>query len=298
MTLKDWSLLILVSLMWGGSFFFNAVLVEHVGPWTLTAGRVSIGALGVWLYVILSGRRIPTDPALWLLFMVLGSITYALPFTAIAWGQQQISGGLASIINAMNPITMLVVTHFWPGGERATPLKFTGVMIGFAGVALFTWPKLRLGAYGELLAYLSVYSATLCYAVGLNLARRLKNHSPLVSAAGSLSGAALTAILFVIFVEEVPASLGQEVILAFLGIGLISTALAFSIMYYLLPRIGPVNFSMVTFLVPISAIFLGTTFLDEQMEWSQLLGMGVIFLGLAFVDGRLFRKRRQDAHPQ
>lgn len=285
MNFKDWLVLIFISLMWGGSFFFNAVLIENVGPWTLTAGRVTIGATGVWTYVILSGQKIPTDPALWRFYSLLGAIFYALPFTAIAWGQQQISGGLASIIDAMNPITILVVTHFWSGGEKATRLKFTGVLIGFVGVGLLTLPKLQAGAISELLAYLAVYSATICYAIGLNIARRLKDHSAVISAAGSLTGAALVSILLAAFVEGIPTEFGQQTIWAFLGIGLISTSLAFSLMYYLLPRIGAVNFSMVTFMVPITAIFLGLTILDETI---QLAGMLVIFLGLLFIDGRLF----------
>lgn len=287
---KDWFLLILVSLMWGGSFFFNAILVHSVGPWTLTAGRVTIGALGVWCYVILSGKKIPTDPELWRFYILLGFIAYALPFTAIAWGQLQISSGLASIINAMNPITILIVTHFWPGGEKANRMKFAGVIVGLAGVTLLTVPKLKTGAIGELLAYLSVYSATICYAIGFNIVRRLKDHPPVVTAAGALSGAALSSLLIAGFVEGIPAQLNSVEIFSFLGIGLISTALAFSIMYYLLPRIGPVNFSIVTFLVPITAIFLGVTFLGERLETIQMLGMSIIFMGLLFIDGRLFKK--------
>ncbi len=288
MNQKDWLLLISISFMWGGSFYFNSILIQSVGPWTLTAGRVTIGALALWVYIVLSGRKIPTDPALWRFYLLLGFIAYALPFTAIAWGQLQISGGLASIINAMNPITILVITHFWPGGEKATPVKFFGVLIGFAGVALLTVPKLQAGAIDEVLAYLSVFSATICYAIGFNIVRRLKDHPPVITAAGALSGAALTSILIAGFLEGVPASFKQEEILALLGIGLISTSLAFSIMYYLLPRIGPVNFSIVTFMVPVTAIFLGVSLLGESLETIQLIGMSVIFLGLLFIDGRLF----------
>lgn len=290
MTFKDWLLLIAISFMWGGSFFFNSVLIDAVGPWTLTAGRVSIGALGVWLYIILSGRQIPTDPALWAFLLLLGTVTYALPFTAIAWGQIRITGGLASIINSMVPITTLVVTHFWPGGEKATRQKAMGVFTGFLGVFILMFPKLQAGAIHELLAYLSVYSATICYAFGLNMARRLKDHAPVVTAAGALTGAALVSLLAAAWLEGTPELGDSRVWGAFLGIGLISTSLAFSLMYTLLPRIGAVNFSMVTFMIPITSIFLGSSLLGEQLEWNQVAGMGVIFLGLLFIDGRIFNK--------
>ncbi len=290
MALRHWLLLILLSFMWGGSFFFNSILIKAVGPWTLTAGRVVIGALGVWAYVLLSGKKIPTEPKLWGFYLLLGGISYALPFTAIAWGQQQITGGLASIINAMNPITILIVTHFWPGGEKATQRKFIGIILGFIGVTILTLPKLKAGETGELLAYLAVYSATFCYAIGLNMVRHLKHHPPVVTAAGGLTGASIVALLCTYFVEGVPGHFDTSVWLAFLGIGLVSTALAFTIMYTLLPQIGPVNFSLVTFMVPISAIFLGTTFLAETIQLSQLIGMGTIFLGLLFIDGRMMKR--------
>lgn len=291
MNLKDWLLLITISFMWGGSFFFNAILIDAVGPWTLTAGRVTIGALGVWLYVFLSRRRVPTDPGLWGFYLLLGTVSYALPFTVIAWGQIQITSGLASIINSMVPITTLVVTHFWPGGERMTRLKAFGVLTGFAGVFVLMLPKLQSGALGELLAYLAVYSASIFYAFGLNMARRLKSHSPVVTAAGALTGAAIVSLLFSITLESPPPLDNSSVWGAFLGIGLISTALAFSLMYSLLPRIGPVNFSTVTYMVPVTSIFLGISLLDERIEWIQLAGMAVIFVGLLFVDGRLFKRR-------
>ncbi len=290
MSLRHWLLLIVLSIMWGGSFFFNAILIKAVGPWTLTAGRVSIGAIGVWAYVVFSGKNIPTDARLWGFYLLLGAISYALPFTAIAWGQQQITGGLASIINAMNPITILIVTHFWPGGERATRLKFMGILIGFIGVTILTLPKLTAGQTDEIIAYLAVYSATICYAIGLNMARKLKHYPPVVNATGGLIGASIISLVFALFIEGIPVGLNISVWLAFLGIGLISTALAFTIMYTLLPKIGPVNFSLVTFMVPISAIFLGMTFLGEKIELIQLLGMLVIFLGLLFIDGRIVRK--------
>ncbi len=297
MSLRHWLLLGFISLLWGGSFFFNAILIQSVGPWTLTAGRVTIGAAGVAVYAAIQGLHIPFDAKRWLFYLLLGAISYALPFTAIAWGQQQITGGLASIINALNPMTMLVVTHYWAGGEKATRLKFLGILIGFCGVVILTLPKVRAGDMAEVFAYLAVFSASILYATGFNLVRKLRDDPPVLTALGSLSGAAIISLIIAYFIEGVPQNIDQNVVLAFLGIGLISTSLAFSIMYYLLPKIGLVNFSMVTFMVPISAIILGTSFLAEKIEAIQLLGMMVIFLGLLFIDGRFLRRIRRRNWP-
>ncbi len=127
--------------------------------------------------------------------------------------------------------------------------------------------------------------------------RKLRDDPPVLTALGSLSGAAIISLIIAYFIEGVPQNIDQNVVLAFLGIGLISTSLAFSIMYYLLPKIGLVNFSMVTFMVPISAIILGTSFLAEKIEAIQLLGMMVIFLGLLFIDGRFLRRIRRRNWP-
>lgn len=247
----------------------------------------------VWAYILVSDLKIPTDKGLWRFYFLLGFIGYALPFTAIAWGQMQITGGLASIINAMNPITILVVTHFWPGGEKATPVKLVGVLVGFSGVAILTAPKIQADAIDEVVAYLAVFSATIPYAIGFNLVRRLKDHPPVVTATGSLTGAAIVTLFLAYFIAGIPSNFSQPVILSFLDIGLISTSVAFAIMYYLILKIGIVNFSTVTFMVPISAILLGTTILGEEIESIQLIGMGVIFMALLFIDGRLLSRFSQ-----
>lgn len=290
MTTRYWILLAFLSLTWGATFFFNAILVEEIGPWTLTAGRTTIGAVGIWVFAFISGKKFPTDWRLWRFYFLLGLFNYMLPFTVIAWGQQHITGGLASIINALNPMTILIITHFWPGGERATPIKFVGIIIGFAGVAILTIPKLQAGSWDEILGYLAVFSATIFYAIAFNIVRRVKDHPPLVNAASSLTGAAVMAIILALSIEGVPAAMSQQVTFAMFGIGIISTAIGFSVMFYLIPIIGGVNFSTVTFMVPVSAIFLGTTLLGERINLNQLLGMSVIFCGLIFIDGRLLKR--------
>lgn len=292
MTTKHWVILALLSLVWGATFFFNAILVNEIGPWTLTAGRTVIGAIGIWIFAVFSGQKFPTDWRLWRFYFFLGLFNYMLPFTAIAWGQQHITGGLASIINALNPMTILIVTHFWPGGERAKPIKFIGILIGFVGVAILTVPKLQAGSWDEVLGYLAVFSATIAYAIAFNIVRRVKDHPPLINAAASLTGAAIMSVIVAFGIEGAPLGLSQQGIYALFGIGILSTALAFTVMFYLMPIIGAVNFSTVTFMVPVSAIFLGTTILGEKIEVIQLAGMAVIFFGLIFIDGRLFKKSK------
>lgn len=290
MTSKHWVILALLSLVWGATFFFNAILVNEIGPWTLTAGRTTIGAIGIWIFAFSTGQKVPTDWRLWRFYCLLGIFNYMLPFTVIAWGQLHITGGLASIINALNPMTILIVTHFWPGGERATKVKFFGIVLGFIGVAILTIPKLQSGSWDEVLGYLAVFSATIFYAIAFNIVRRVKDHPPLVNAASSLTGAAILSVILALSIEGVPSDMSSSALYAMLGIGTLSTAIAFSVMFYLLPVIGGVNFSTVTFMVPVSAIFLGTTILGERIEIIQLAGMAVIFFGLLFIDGRLFRK--------
>lgn len=140
------------------------------------------------------------------------------------------------------------------------------------------------------MGYLAVFSGTIFYAIAFNIVRRVKDHPPLVNAASSLTGAAILSVILALSIEGMPGEISNAALYALLGISTLSTAIAFSVMFYLIPVIGGVNFSTVTFMVPISAMFLGTTILGEKIEIIQIAGMAVIFFGLLFIDGRLFKK--------
>ncbi|UYO00374.1 MAG: DMT family transporter [Devosia sp.] len=287
MSLRDWSLIVLLGAIWGCSFVFNALLIRELGPLWVTALRVGIGALGCWAVMFALRKKVPRDPRLWLQLAALGVLAYAIPFALFPLAQAHLASGIAAIINALTPMVTAVISHFWIGGEKATPTKFTGVAIGFAGAAILVSPALTSGGSSQLWAVAACLCATLCYALTLNITRSFKHVEPTAFAAIALTGAAVIATPVAFFTEGAPVMTRPETWGAALAIGLLSTAFTFQIMYRILPRVGATNFATTTFIAPISALLIGVTVLGETILPVQILGMFVIFFGLLFIDGRI-----------
>lgn len=289
MSLRDWFLIIMLGAIWGCSFVFNAVLIRELGPLWVTSFRVGIGALGCWIFLAALRKPVPRDPKLWLQLAGLGIIAYAIPFALFPLAQADLASGVAAIINALTPMVTAIISHFWIGGEKASPTKFAGVAIGFIGAAILVSPTLAAGGNSELWAVAACLGATLCYGLSLNITRSYKHVEPTAFAAIALTGAAVVAMPIAFLSEGIPHMTRPETWGAALAIGLLSTAFTFQIMYRILPRVGATNFATTTFIAPISALIIGVTVLDETVLPIQILGMLVIFFGLLFIDGRIRR---------
>lgn len=292
MALRDWLWIILLGAIWGSSFLFNDILVQQLGPLWVSAGRVGTGALGSWAFFFIFRKRLPRGWRIYGQLFVLGLLNYAIPFALFPLAQEHMASGVTAIVNAMTPISTVIVSQFWPGGEKATWNKSFGVLAGFSGIAILALPALGQGGSSELWAIGAAFSATVCYAFALNYARSLAKIDASVIAAIALTGATLAAAPMAFLVHGAPHMLNLTGWAALLGSGLLATAFAFQIMYRLLPRIGATNFTVTTFLAPISAIILGVSFLGETILPTHVLGMTGIFLGLILIDGRLWRRLR------
>jgi drug/metabolite transporter (DMT)-like permease len=305
MPLRYWALLLFLGVVWGCSFLFNALLIRELSPLWVSAGRVTIGALGCWAFFLATRRRLPADSRLYPQLLLLGMINYAVPFALFPLAEQHLASGIVGVINAMTPMTTALVSQVWPGAERATWNKTAGALVGFAGASILAAPSLSGGGGAQAWAIVACLAATLCYAVTLNYARRFKAIDPTTIASCSLTGAALVmiplALLAPMLVPGSPHAAGLDIPVitrpetwgALLAIGLVSTSLAFVLMYWLLPKVGATNFSITTFVTPVSAIVLGVAVLGERLEATHLLGAAVIFLGLVLIDGRLVRRLRR-----
>lgn len=292
MAIRDWFWVILLGTIWGTSFIFNAILIRELGPLWVSALRVTIGALGCWAVFIALRKPLPRDLRLYGGFFLLGIIGYAAPFALFPLSQEHLASGVAAIINALTPITTVIVSHFWPGGEKATVLKTLGIGAGFTGAAILAMPALQAGGTNQLWAIGACMLATLCYAVTLNYTRRFSKIEPTTIATLSLSGGAIAAVGAAFLFEGTPVITRIETWGSALGIGLVATAFAFQMMYRILPRVGATNFTTVTFIAPVSAIVLGFLMLGERIRPEHILGMAGIFVGLLLIDGRIVRRFR------
>lgn len=293
MTPYEWILLVILSLLWGGSFFFVGVAVEVLPPLTIVTLRVFLAAIALWVIVYCSGLKIPADPTLWLAFVGMGVLNNVIPFVLIVWGQAHIASGLASILNATTPLFTVVVAHFLTKDEQMSPNKIFGVVLGLVGVVTMIGQEVFMGATTSILGQLAVLGAAVSYSFAGVYGRRFKQFrvQPIVTATGQVTASSLLLIPVTIYYDR-PFTLpmpGVEVWCAVIALALFSTAFAYILYFRILSTAGATNVLLVTLLIPVSAIVLGTVILGEQLELKHLVGMGMISIGLLSIDGRIVR---------
>jgi drug/metabolite transporter (DMT)-like permease len=291
MGLVEWTMLIVLSCIWGGSFFFNAIALRGFPPLTVVALRVGIGAICLWLIVLAMKQALPRDPAQWLRFLAMGTLNNAIPFTLIVWSQQHIAAGLASILNATTPLFTVIIAHALLHDEKLSAARLAGVAIGIAGVAVMVGLDALRDLGVGILAQIAALAASVFYALASVFGRRFSDMPPMITAAGQVTGSSLIMIPLALTVEQPwlrPAVPG-EAWSAVIGLAVLCTALAYCVYFFILKRAGATNIMLVTFLVPPSAIVLGILFLGESIAAKEIAGMIAIGAGLALIDGRLVR---------
>lgn len=295
----EWTMLLLLSVLWGGSFFFLEVALREVPPFTLVLCRVGLSALMMLGFFAVTRRSMPRRRGLWPALFLLAALNNAIPFSLFAYAQQHIASGLASILNATTPLWGVIVAHLCTTDERATPAKFAGVGAGIAGVAVMIGGT-PLSAIGSSLpAQLACLAATLCYAIAGVYGRRFRawDVAPLQVATGQLVAGTILILPVALFVET-PWRLampGTSTLLAIAGLALLSTTVAYFLYFSLIARAGATNALLVTLLIPVTAILLGTLVLGEILLPRHWAGMALIALGLAAIDGRIFDRFRRPA---
>ncbi|MGE7956189.1 DMT family transporter [Pseudomonas sp. NPDC089530] len=297
----EWSQLVVLSILWGGSFFFVGIAVKELPPLTIVMLRVCLAALALLVLIRLLGLSLPRDRRVWLAFFGMGLLNNLIPFCLIVWGQTRIASSLAAILNATTPLFAVLVAHLLTADEKITGNKLAGVVVGFVGVAIMLGLDALAGLGDHLGAQLAVLGAALSYAFAGVFGRRFKamGVAPLLTATGQISASSLLLIPLALLVDQ-PWSLPAPSLAtwgALLGIALLSTALAYVLFFRILSSAGATNLMLVTFLIPISAIVLGSLVLGEHLQANHLLGMALIALGLAAIDGRLlklFKPRPED----
>jgi drug/metabolite transporter (DMT)-like permease len=286
-----WILLLTLSVLWGANFFFWKVLVAHLPPFTVVFGRVAIAALMLHAVLLLRGEALPFTRAAWRRFTIMAALNNAVPFALIAYGETAIASGLASILNATTPLFTVLVAHALTEDEKLTPPRVFGIGVGFLGVVILVGPDiLSDGLTANLLAETACLLASISYAFAGVYGRRFSGLSALTAATGQLTAAALLMLPLVLIVDQpwrLPAP-PNTVWLALIATAVLCTAAGYPIYFRLLALAGATNLLLVTFLLPITSLLLGATLLGEAVTPQALAGMGVIGLGLAAIDGRLF----------
>ena len=289
----EWLLLTILSILWGGSFFFVGVAVEALPPLTIVTLRVFLAAIALMAVVYFTGSRMPSNPSVWIAFITMGVLNNVIPFTLIVWGQTHIASGLASILNATTPLFTIVAAHFLTRDEKMSKLKVLGVLFGLTGVAIMIGHEALGGLGDSILGQFAVLGAAISYSFAGIYGRRFRQLGikPVVTATGQVTASSLILIPLAIFYDR-PFTLPipeLEIWLAIIGLALFSTALAYILYFRILSTAGATNVLLVTLLIPVSAILLGTAILGEQLELKHMIGMVMISIGLLSIDGRVFQ---------
>lgn len=292
-----WGLLLLLGLIWGGSFFFARIAVHYVPPFTLVFLRLSLAAMALHAYI--AGRFGIYDllRTHWRQFLLLGLINNAVPHALIFVGQTQMGAGLASILNATTPIWTVLIGNHFTIDERLTSAKLAGCLTGLVGTIVLLGPSVMSGAEVPFWALLLPVLAAISYGFAAIYAKRFKGMAPPVIAAGQLTCSAAL-ILPVSLLLDQPWTLTTppaSALAAILGMALLSTAFAYILYFRIMALAGATNASLVTLLVPPSAILLGFLFLGERLGITEIVGMLLIGAGLLILDGRLYARMRPNA---
>lgn len=297
---RAWSLLLALSLLWGGSFFFADIALIELPPLLVAWGRVASGAVFLLLMLRLAGQPLPRGVARWRRYAMMGLLNNALPFSLIFLGQRTLGANAAAILNATTPCFTVLLAHWTTADERLTARRLGGALLGAAGVALLLGLDALSGLGSQAGPALLVLLGALSYACAGLYGRRFRGEPPLATACGQVCCSTLWLLPATLLAER-PWTLPSPhwgSLAAVLALGLFSTALAYRLYFRILALAGATNLLLVTLLIPPSAMALSALFLGRPVGVAEAAGFAVIALGLLLLDGRAFNRARPLARPR
>lgn len=286
--LAHWLLLLALVAMWGSAFLLIKVAVASLGPSTVVAGRLVVGAAALLVVVYATGRRLPRASRHWAYFSILAVTGNCLPFWLIAWGEQSVGAGLAGILMAIMPLSTLMLAHFFVAGERMNPKKVLGFGLGFLGIVLLVGPD----AAGELKgsgtvfwAEMAMLAAAVSYAGNSVLSRNRPRADPIVAAAATLLvGSIIMTPVALLTEQPLHGGVAAGPILAVVVLGLFCTALATVTFFKIIDLAGPTFLSLINYLIPLWALLGSMVFLGEKTTFRTLIALAFILAGVALAE--------------
>jgi len=281
--------LVLLGTIWGSSYLFIKLAVAGMPPLALVEGRLLLGAL-----VLLAVRRVTGQPwptrTVWPHLALMAVIGNIVPFLLIAWSEQHIDSGLASVLNATTPFFTVLFAVLIFRAERLTAAKAIGVTLGFLGVAVLSGADLAALGAASTQGQLAVLASSACYGLGFAYARRFLRGAPLALAAGQIALAALILLPPALSAGDLAAlRVGPAEVVSVLVLGVLSSGLAYVLYYRLIAAAGAVIASLATYLMPPVGVTLGWLVLGEPVGWRLVVGVVLILFGMAVVQGRAGR---------
>ncbi len=281
-TLFDIARLVFVGAVWGGAFLFISIALQDFGPISIATWRVTLGAAVLIAIALLIGQKLSTGLRNWRLIFIVGFLNSAVPFFLISWGQQFISSAESALLVAMGTFVSLLLSHYTSDDERINTPRVIGVSIGFVGVmVLVIWDLIESGT-GNLPGQLAVMAAGCSYATSSVISRRL-THLPMIStSAVTMTSACLYMIPLAFLLENpLPAEVNASSVIALVYLGVIGTALAFTLRFFIIRANGAVFMSQVGYLVPLFGVIWSGLYFADAINLQTLISLAMILLGIA-----------------
>lgn len=297
--IREYGVLFALALIWGASFMFIKVAVEEVSPATVVAGRLSASVITLGIIVAFRHQLVAGWTKYWRLGIITAVFNIVIPFLLISWGETRIPSGTASILNATTPLFIALLANWWIGlGHESLSFgRLLSVLVGFIGVGVTIGPSaLNFASIGGggFVGELAVLVAAASYAIGGLLSRRFTGSSQLVGPICTQVPALLLSLV-VAYLWDPPTTLPSlRVIGAIAILGALGTGIAYLLFFWLIYHVGPTRTSLVTYLLPCTALLWGGLLLNEPVTWNALAGLALVLFGTVLTNGTLktlFRRK-------
>lgn len=280
-TLFNWLSILILGLIWGGTFMVVAIALEGYGPLTVACARTTLGAVTLLVLVRAMGRAMPTGRAVWGYVAVIGVLNTALPFALLSWGQQYVPSAFAGISMAALPLFVLPMAHLF-SDEKMSGRKTAGVILGFIGAAVLIGPGALDFSEGSLaLPQLACLAASVSYAISSVLTRRCPPVDSISMAALTLVVGAVCLIPAMLMFEGVPTWVEGRAGPAIIFLGLVPTAFAALLRVQTIRTAGSVFMTLVNYQVPVWSMIFGAWVLSEVLPLRFFVALALILCGLA-----------------
>ena len=287
---KTWLLVILLGFIWGSSFLFTEILLNYINPILIVFLRVSLASIILIIYVFFfTNLKFNFSKEILLTFFTMGLLNNVIPFLLIAFAQETITGGLASILNANTSFITIFLASLFLKDERLTNYRLLGIIIGIIGVVVIVGfenlSEFKNYNFGIVLMLFSCLSYSFA---GIFAKTKLTNIHPTISATGMLSMSTIILFPFIIIYNgNELININSKVLYYSCMFAFICSVLAYFLYFKILETNGAGNLLICTIIIPPSSILLNAFFINETIKIYELIGLIIITLGLIILDGRI-----------
>lgn len=285
-----------MGVIWGASFLFMKIALDGVSFYQVAWSRLVLGGLSLGVIVLVSRQRLPREPVVYLHFLVIAITNCVVPHLAFAWAEQYVSSGLASIYNAVTPITTALMATLAFHVEKLNRGQVLGVALGIGGVIVIIAPWQHAALTGDLAGQLACLLAAVCYGFSFGYVRRFLSHRPIPGATFAFLNIGIAGAIMLLLTPVIawqPVELTASIVASLLTLGILGTGVAYIWNINVLRAWGPTNTSTVTYITPIVGVLLGVVVLHETFSANQPLGAGLVFVGILFTQQRIRLSRRR-----